>query len=225
MTACIVSEPIRPKGGGAGGGAAGDEGQGAAGDGASGSAGAAGASSTGAGAAGGDSGGSAGSGGSTGAGATGAGATGGKTTTGTGGGGSGGAAAGTGAAGSTGSDAGAANDASGGNMNTSYATFIGPLLKLRCGGCHFGGNVQGGFAVSYTAVMAHVSAATSNCSSLDATKSRIVPGKPENSLIYIKTFGTSPPSGCGGHMPYMGTSLTTDQQMDLQDWILQGAKP
>ena len=62
--------------------------------------------------------------------------------------------------------------------------------------------MQGGFSITYANVMAKVSSATSNCSKLDASKARIVPGKPDASLIYIKTSFASPPGGCGGHMPY-----------------------
>jgi hypothetical protein len=85
--------------------------------------------------------------------------------------------------------------------------------------------MQGGFTISYTAVMAHVSAATSGCSKLDAQKLRVVAGNPDASLIYIKTNAASPPAGCGGHMPYAGSSLLPDQLTSLHDWILAGAKP
>jgi hypothetical protein len=131
--------------------------------------------------------------------------------------------AGAGSAGASGS-AGAAGD---GAVQYSYATDIDPLLRFRCGGCHFETEIQGGFAVSYAGVTAHVSAANSGCPSLDASKLRVVPGKPQNSLIWIKTNinVVNPPGGCGGHMPNMALNLLPDQFQELQDWIAQGAKP
>jgi hypothetical protein len=139
----------------------------------------------------------------------------------------GGTAGTTGAAGSTssgaaGRDGGAAD--TGGTPAVTYSNYIESLLIFRCGGCHFGTNMQGGFTVSYANVMAHVSSANSGCPNLDASKARIVPGKPDASLIYIKTNFASPPGGCGGHMPYQGSSLLADQQASLRDWILAGAK-
>jgi hypothetical protein len=218
--ACTVSEPVRPTGaGGMASGAAGDDGQGAGGDGASGSAGAGGEPAS-SGSAGANGGGSAGNVGEAGLGGGGA-------TTGAGGkagnGATGAAGNGTAGAGAAGADGGATSDAS---TQLTYTYPIGPLLKLRCGGCHFGTEVQAGFSISYANVLAHVSAANSNCPSLDASKARVVPGKPENSLIYIKTNITAnPPGGCGGHMPYQGTSLSADQYQQIHDWIIQGAKP
>jgi hypothetical protein len=52
-----------------------------------------------------------------------------------------------------------------------------------------------------------------------------VPGKPENSLIYIKTSILNPPGSCGGHMPYNNSSLNATNLKLLHDWIEQGAKP
>jgi hypothetical protein len=219
---CLPSPPVRPSGpvgeGGAPGtsGAAGDDGQGAGGDDVSSGAGTGGEPSPGSGS-GGESGGVAGSFGSTGAGAEG-----GKAATGGAAGshvdaGASGTAGGTGAAGSD-ADAMAA-------MYGSYATYLGPLLMLRCGGCHYGTQIQGSFQISYAGITAHVSNANSGCSALDASKLRAVPGKPLNSLVYIKTNGTSPPGGCGGHMPFSGSSLAQEEQDGLGYWIQQGAKP
>jgi hypothetical protein len=136
--------------------------------------------------------------------------------------GAGGAQVDAGSAGASGS-AGAGGDA---GTQYSYANGIGTLLVFRCGGCHLGTEVQGGFSISYANVTAHVSAATSGCPGLDSSKLRVVPGKPQNSLIWIKTnINANPPGGCGGHMPNMALSLLPDQFQELQDWITQGAKP
>ena len=132
-------------------------------------------------------------------------------------------------AGSAGASGTAGATGSGGATELSYATDIDPLLRFRCGGCHLGTEIQAGFSISYANVMAHTSAATSGCSGLDATKSRVVPGKPENSLIWIKTNlnpgHNPPPAGCGGHMPYQAISLLPEQFTELETWIAQGAKP
>jgi hypothetical protein len=110
-------------------------------------------------------------------------------------------------------------------MYGSYATYVGPLLNLRCGGCHLGTQIQAGFVVGYAGITAHVSSANSGCSGLDASKLRVVPGKSANSLVYIKTNDASPPGGCGGHMPYSGTSLPADEEAGLKYWIDTGARP
>jgi hypothetical protein len=110
-------------------------------------------------------------------------------------------------------------------MYGSYATYIGPLLDLRCRGCHYGTDIQGGFVIGYAGITAHVSSANSGCSGLDASKLRVVPGKSLNSLVYIKTNDVSPPAGCGGHMPYQVTSLPPDEEAGIKYWIDTGARP
>jgi hypothetical protein len=223
VTACTASEPIR---GGAPAPGSGDGGSGVGTAGASagstGSAGTAGAgSSTGA-AGGGPAAGSAGSAGASGAGAGVGTGVAGKTGSGT---------AGTGAAGNK-VDAGAGGSstdaaATDGPVLT-YSGLIGNMLIQNCGGCHFaspGVNIQGGFSFSYENVTGVITSGNKNCSALDASKRRVVPGKPENSLIYIKANVGTPPSGCGGHMPFSGGQLGPQVLATLHDWILQGAKP
>jgi hypothetical protein len=152
-----------------------------------------------------------------------------------------------GAAGTTGSSgagtAGAKGDAgaSGGTSGTSdagvpvtdsgypltFTAYILPMLNNACGGCHFDGGSQapkGGFGyTNYAKLVGPVSSATTGCTSLDASKRRVVPGHPENSLIFIKVSVQNPPSGCGGHMPYMGTNMSAENQASLKAWILAGA--
>jgi hypothetical protein len=134
----------------------------------------------------------------------------------------GGAAGTTGTGGSTTSDAGAAG--AGAGPEVTYTNLIGNNLSFYCGGCHAPPLVQNGFSLSYANLLAHVSSATSGCTALDASKARVVPGKPENSLIYIKMHDPSPPAGCGGHMPSMGNTVPANQQQVIYDWILAGAK-
>jgi hypothetical protein len=116
-----------------------------------------------------------------------------------------------------------------------YATDIAYELFFSCGGCHLPPTVQGSFDMrivksddigpnAYPTIMATVNGEHSGCVSLDATKKRVVPGKPDNSLLFIKISVPSPPSGCGGHMPN-GTSITPGQIAKIKLWIQQGAKP
>jgi hypothetical protein len=50
---------------------------------------------------------------------------------------------------------------------------------------------------------------------------RVVPGKPDESLLYLKINRAAP---CGDAMPGTGTQLTADQIALVHDWILAGAK-
>jgi hypothetical protein len=114
-----------------------------------------------------------------------------------------------------------------GGYPLTYSAYILPMLNNACGGCHFDGGTmapKGGFGyTSYAKLVGPVSSATTGCTSLDASKRRVVPGHPENSLIFIKVSVQNPPSGCGGHMPYMGTNMSAENQADLKAWILSGA--
>jgi hypothetical protein len=64
---------------------------------------------------------------------------------------------------------------------------------------------------------------------------RVVPGDPDQSLLYLKVSQTMPP--CGARMPanpttlltkgtseFSGTPLPDDQQQLIADWIANGAK-
>jgi hypothetical protein len=109
-----------------------------------------------------------------------------------------------------------------------YSAYIGPVLELSCGGCHLITEslpFKGGFGLSYANLMASVTSDHMGCPNLDASKKRVVPGKPENSLIYIKVSVANPPGSCGGHMPANGVNMSTQQLTALHDWIAQGAKP
>jgi hypothetical protein len=109
----------------------------------------------------------------------------------------------------------------------SYSGGIENLLVQNCGGCHYaapGVNVQGGFSFSY-ANLTGVTNGHPSCVGLDASKRRIVPGKPDNSLLWIKAYDDSPPSGCGGHMPFMGSRLTMANLCYIRAWIVAGAPP
>jgi hypothetical protein len=220
LAACTGSEPVDVRNG-AGGEAGGGEAT-AGTSGAAGTVGAAGSSSSGAA---GTNMGNAGTGGSTGAGAgAGSGSAGSSGSAGTGGSaGRGGTAGSNGAAGTSGGkDAGV--EAPPATAYT-YTTGIENLLVQNCGGCHYaapGVNVQGGFSFSYANVTG-VTNGHPGCTLLDASKRRVVPGKPENSLLYIKANLDNPPSSCGGHMPFMGSRLSDNNLKVIYNWILAGA--
>ncbi|HVZ86112.1 MAG TPA: hypothetical protein VHG72_04040 [Polyangia bacterium] len=64
---------------------------------------------------------------------------------------------------------------------------------------------------------------------------RVIPGQPDQSILYLKVTQTMPP--CGSQMPadpavltatgnsvFSGTALPDDQQQLIHDWILDGAQ-
>ncbi len=128
-------------------------------------------------------------------------------------------------------DTGGGNDAGDGLYH--YEKDIAYVLRQNCGGCHLAPTVMGSFDMkilddfvpgpdAYPTIMGTVTSAHSGCAGLDATKKRIVAGKPNNSLLYIKISTANPPSGCGAHMP-MGASLPQLQIDKIKLWITQGA--
>ena len=138
-----------------------------------------------------------------------------------------GAAGSTGAAGTTGAAGGTIDPGIGcGQIKVyTYSGGIENLLVQNCGGCHYaapGVNVQGGFSFSYANVTG-VTNGHPSCVGLDASKKRVVAGKPDNSLLWIKAYDDSPPSGCGGHMPFMGSRLTMANLCYIRAWITAGA--
>ncbi|HVR64580.1 MAG TPA: hypothetical protein VMU50_21915 [Polyangia bacterium] len=158
-------------------------------------------------------------------------------------GGSGGISDGSGGSGTGGARADAGGDATGTGSGGSgddagdglyhYEVDIAYVLRQDCGGCHLQPTVQGGFDMkivsdlmpgpdAYPTIMGTVTAAHAGCPRLDATKKRIVPNKPENSLLYIKISTQNPPGACGGHMP-MGTNMPQQHIDKIKTWITQGA--
>jgi hypothetical protein len=144
-------------------------------------------------------------------------------------------AAGTGTAGTTGQAGSGSSTGSGGSKDAgveappttvyTYSKGIENLLIQNCGGCHYaapGVNVQGGFSFSYANVTGVTNGHTS-CPNLDSSKRRVVPGKPDNSLLWIKAFMDNPPAACGGHMPFQGSRLTDANLNYIKAWILAGA--
>ena len=127
---------------------------------------------------------------------------------------------------------GGADAAGGGTL--SFQTDIAYVLRQSCGGCHLSQQTQGNFDMkivddlapgpaAYPSVTGPVTAAHAGCVRLDASKRRVVPGKPDNSLLFIKINTGNPPAGCGKHMPD-GASMTPEQIAKIRTWISQGAR-
>jgi hypothetical protein len=129
-----------------------------------------------------------------------------------------------------------AADASDGGELLSYDVDVAYMLFFSCGGCHLSTSTQGNFDMkiasptapgptAYQTITAGVNAEHAGCTKLDpASKKRVVPFKPDNSLLYIKISTASPPSGCGKHMPD-GANMTAEQIAKIRLWITQGARP
>jgi hypothetical protein len=153
--------------------------------------------------------------GTTGAAGTGAAGTGGAGTTG---------AAGTGAAGT-----GAAGT---GGATLSYATHIAPIIANKCKDCHTT-KASGGFNWTYANLVTNstvTNAATVNCSFMNGSKKRVVPGSPDTSLLWIKISKTNAElkaatAKCDDAMPEGGLVLTPQEKTTIHDWIMGGANP
>lgn len=124
-------------------------------------------------------------------------------------------------------------DAADGDGTLSFLTDIAYVLRQSCGGCHLSQQTQGNFDMkivddlapgpaAYPSVTGPVTAAHAGCLSLDASKRRVVPGKPDSSLLFIKISVPKPPNGCGKHMPD-GANMTPQQIAKIRAWISQGA--
>jgi hypothetical protein len=133
----------------------------------------------------------------------------------------------TGSAGTTGAaGTGSSSGAAGTGVVYTFTTGIENILTLSCGGCHLEGTsvpIKGNFGTSWAKVMGSVTSDHMNCPNLDASKKRVVPGKPENSMLYIKVAVPNLPGSCGSHMPANGVNMGASQIQAIKDWILAGA--
>jgi len=101
-----------------------------------------------------------------------------------------------------------------GGSDVSFSGTVQSLLQTRCGGCHGGGNTNGGFNMG----------AITASSVRDASGNNgpvVIIGLGSQSHLYEKTTTTPP---FGSRMPQGGPFLTTDQQNAIRDWINQGAQ-
>lgn len=92
----------------------------------------------------------------------------------------------------------------------SFSTHIKPVLESRCLPCHDGKTMPGLFSMTTR------DAAFQN----GALGPRIVPGKPEQSLLFLNPRGTHKAVNV---MPPVGNRLTPEELKLLGRWIEQGA--
>jgi hypothetical protein len=108
-----------------------------------------------------------------------------------------------------------------------YAAVFPAITPAKCNFCHSQPSSQisngklhtgteGDVAAAYAALVGQTST-SKDC----AGKSLVVPGKPEESLLYTKLTATPP---CGARMPFGGGALPEAQLEMVRSWIAAGAK-
>jgi hypothetical protein len=106
-----------------------------------------------------------------------------------------------------------------------YPLIFPSVTPGRCDFCHGmpPNNVSNGLLSSGTTPEAAYAALMAGPSKSKACggMAMIVPGKPEESLFYLKLLGTPP---CGSRMPLGGAALPEAQIAMVRSWILAGAK-
>jgi hypothetical protein len=127
------------------------------------------------------------------------------------------------ACGGGGSD-GSVDDAATGTFSEIYAAVLSTQTDSRCNFCHSmpasqvsNGKFHTGMdaAETYAALLS-----TTSTSDACAGRSVVVPGDPEQSLLFLKIAGQPP---CGNRMPLGGSALTTAQVEMIRSWIAAGA--
>ncbi|MCG3127487.1 MAG: hypothetical protein CHACPFDD_02347 [Phycisphaerae bacterium] len=104
----------------------------------------------------------------------------------------------------------------------SYAAHIQPIFDANCITCHRNGGLAQRSGISMTLVPAESYASIVNQqSSQHATLVRVAPGKPDESLLYLKVSLDDPP--IGQRMPYGCGRLHDDQLEAIRRWIADGA--
>jgi len=98
----------------------------------------------------------------------------------------------------------------------SFAQEVQPIFNTFCVTCH-GGN--GGMFLNQGQAYDNLVNTTSQGY---APLKRVVPGKPDSSVLYLK-ISSNPPINVGQRMP-QGGALPADEIMTIKFWILQGAK-
>lgn len=111
-----------------------------------------------------------------------------------------------------------------GTFSEIYDTILSTQTESRCNFCHSmpASQVSNGMfhtgkdqAETYASIMDRVSTSAA-CSG----RSVIVPGDPEQSLLYLKISGPPP---CGNRMPLGGKALSAAQVQMIRSWIAAGA--
>lgn len=123
-----------------------------------------------------------------------------------------------------GGSAGSVADATPGTFSEIYATVLSTDTDSRCNFCHSmpasqvsNGKFHTGMdaAETYAALLS-----TTSTSDACAGRSVVVPGDPEQSLLYLKVAGQPP---CGNRMPLGGSALSAAQVEMIRSWIDGGA--
>lgn len=102
----------------------------------------------------------------------------------------------------------------GGNETVSFAADVQPVFTANCVGCHgrFG---NGGLDLRAGQAWGNLV----DQASATYTQDRVVPGVPDQSLLYLKITGAA---GVGGEMP-PGNSLPAGEITTIRTWIEEGA--
>jgi hypothetical protein len=99
-----------------------------------------------------------------------------------------------------------------------YPVVIQSIWQANCSGCHLGGGSSGGLDLDPPGsdlVLLNVPSAQ------DGSFTRVVPGDPLASLLFLKLNCDNP--GLGSRMPLGGPNLSLTQQALIFDWIEAGA--
>lgn len=103
----------------------------------------------------------------------------------------------------------------------SFANQIQPIFTASCIDCHAGsGPPFSGITLSLEAGVSYAEI-VNQPSEQDASWTLVVPGDPDNSLLYLKVSSDTPP--VGSTMPLFGARLSANELALLRDWIEQGA--
>jgi hypothetical protein len=132
--------------------------------------------------------------------------------------------AGAGGAGEQGGSGGAGGQ--GGVVTVSFAVAVQPLLEQRCVSCHEDGTAGGLFLPTGQAAENHLTL-TARQTACDKFKTYVVPGKPDESYLYLKVLDTTDPAAiCGTRMPPPSSApLPAEEVETIRQWILTGANP
>ena len=97
--------------------------------------------------------------------------------------------------------------------NISFATDVQPIFDQNCTSCHpNSGNLDLTAGSSYNQLV--------NINASGYSGKRVVPGEPENSILYKKIDGSG---AYGSNMP-IGSNLSAEQVNTIKQWITEGAQ-
>lgn len=97
-----------------------------------------------------------------------------------------------------------------------------PIFEAHCAVCHSPGRTADRLGISMRLTAAESYSSTVNqASSQSPAFLRVVPGDPENSLLYLKVSMDQPP--IGNRMPLACSKLDPAELAAIYEWIKQGA--